>query len=99
MNFDVSSEGPQYWFDICIFLVRVLIDKEKMYILSLSAMLTVAVDGVVGTRPPALTDESVTVNDSVDSVLESSRIETEICFVAPLVRPALNITTEPATLS
>ena len=62
-------------------------------------MLTVAVDGVIGARPPPLVEESVTVNDSVDSVLESSRIETEICFVAPLLAPSLNITMEPATLS
>ena len=62
-------------------------------------MVTFAVDGVVGTRPPPLTDESVTVNDSVDSVLESSIIETEICFVVPLLSPPLNITTVPITLS
>ena len=80
-------------------IVRVHVQRKSKYILSLSTMLTVAVDEVVGTRPPPLTAESVTVNDSVVSVLESSIIETEICFVASLVSPALNIAREPETLS
>ena len=66
-------------------------------LLSSSTMLTVALEGLIGTRPGS-TKVSLTFKDSVDSIITSSFTVTVVYIFDPPLSPFLNIKSEPAML-